>query len=175
MVLQDIYYFADKFVNTFGLVLEAQFIIALLNTILTTIALAAFGFHQLLSLAIMIFILSLIPVAGVIISCVPLSFIAYSQGGIKDVVYILLTSLIVHLLESYVLNPKLMSSKTRVPIFLYLYCIIDQRTLFRSMGFDCWYSNFYILIRYIKSERNSRPSPQRVTFFESEPVRFTSV
>jgi len=33
--------------------------------------LAAFGFHQLLSLAIMIFILSLIPVAGVIISCIP--------------------------------------------------------------------------------------------------------
>ena len=76
---QDIYYFADKFVNTFGLVLEAQFVVALLNTLLTTIALAVFGFHQLLSLAIMIFILSLIPVAGVIISCIPLSFIAYSQ------------------------------------------------------------------------------------------------
>ncbi len=127
---QDIYYFADKFVNTFGLVLEAQFIIALLNTILTTIALAAFGFHQLLSFAIMIFILSLIPVAGVIISCVPLSFIAYSQGGIKDVVYILLTILIVHLLESYVLNPKLMSSKTELPIFYtFIVLLISERFL----------------------------------------------
>ena len=52
---QDIYYFAYKFVNTFGLVLEAQFIIALLNTLLTTVALAAFGFNQLLSLVIMVF------------------------------------------------------------------------------------------------------------------------
>lgn len=118
---QDIYYFADKFVNTFGLVLEAQFVVALLNTLLTTIALAVFGFHQLLSLAIMIFILSLIPVAGVIISCIPLSFIAYSQGGIRDVVYILITILIVHLIESYVLNPKLMSSKTELPIFIHLW------------------------------------------------------
>ncbi|EOH89739.1 AI-2E family transporter [Enterococcus villorum] len=127
---QDIYYFADKFVNTFGLVLEAQFIIALLNTLLTTIALAAFGFHQLLSLAIMIFILSLIPVAGVIVSCVPLSFIAYSQGGIKDVVYILLTILIVHLIESYVLNPKLMSSKTELPIFYtFIVLLLSKRFL----------------------------------------------
>ncbi|MEY8444626.1 AI-2E family transporter [Enterococcus ratti] len=127
---QDIYYFADKFVNTFGLVLEAQFIIALLNTLLTTVALAAFGFHQLLSLAIMIFILSLVPVAGVIVSCIPLSFIAYSQGGIKDVVYILFTILLVHLIESYVLNPKLMSSKTELPIFYtFIVLLISERFL----------------------------------------------
>ena len=127
---QDLYYFADKFVNTFGLVLEAQFIIALLNTLLTTIALAAFGFHQLLSLAIMIFILSLIPVAGVIISCIPLSFIAYSQGGIRDVVYILMTILVVHLIESYVLNPKLMSSKTDLPIFIHSWsCLLVNDSL----------------------------------------------
>ncbi|MDC9277123.1 AI-2E family transporter, partial [Clostridioides difficile] len=67
---QYFYYFADKFINTFCLVFEAKFVIALLNTLLTTIALAVFGFHQLLSLALMIFILSLIPVAGVIISCI---------------------------------------------------------------------------------------------------------
>ncbi|WP_113826593.1 AI-2E family transporter [Enterococcus faecium] len=131
---QDIYYFADKFVNTFGLVLEAQFVIALLNTLLTTIALAVFGFHQLLSLAIMIFILSLIPVAGVIISCIPLSFIAYSQGGIRDVVYILITILIVHLIESYVLNPKLMSSKTELPIFYTFVVLLVSERFFGVWG-----------------------------------------
>lgn len=131
---QDIYYFADKFVNTFGLVLEAQFVVALLNTLLTTIALAVFGFHQLLSLAIMIFILSLIPVAGVIISCIPLSFIAYSQGGIRDVVYILITILIVHLIESYVLNPKLMSSKTELPIFYTFVVLLVSERFFGVWG-----------------------------------------
>ncbi len=69
----------------------------------------------------MIFILSLVPVAfGVIISCIPLSFIAYSQGGLNDVIYILALITIVHLFESYVLNPKFMSSKTELPIFLYV-------------------------------------------------------
>ena len=131
---QDIYYFADKFVNTFGLVLEAQFVIAVLNTVITTIALAAFGFTQLPSLAIMIFILSLIPVAGVIISCIPLSFIAYSQGGSRDVVYILITILIVHLIESYVLNPKLMSSKTELPIFYTFIVLLVSERLFGVWG-----------------------------------------
>ena len=60
-------------------VMEAQFFIAVVNTVITTLALAIIGFTQLPSLAIMIFILSLVPVAGVIISCIPLSFIAYSK------------------------------------------------------------------------------------------------
>lgn len=94
--------------------------IAVVNTVITTLALAIIGFTQLPSLAIMIFILSLVPVAGVIISCIPLSFIAYSQGGLNDVIYILALITIVHLFESYVLNPKFMSSKTELPIFIRL-------------------------------------------------------
>lgn len=72
---KDVYYFANKFVNTFGVVMEAQFFIAIVNTCITTVCLGLIGLHQLPSLAIMIFLLSLIPVAGVIISCIPLTFI----------------------------------------------------------------------------------------------------
>ncbi|WP_207696494.1 membrane protein [Enterococcus sp. DIV0212c] len=131
---QDIYFFADKFVNTFGVVMEAQFFIAVVNTGITTICLALIGFHQLPSLAIMIFILSLIPVAGVIISCIPLSFIAYSQGGINDVIYILVVIIVVHLFESYVLNPKFMSSKTDLPIFYTFVILLISERLFGVWG-----------------------------------------
>ena len=131
---KDIYYFADKFVNTFGVVMEAQFLIALVNTAITTSALAIIGFHQLPSLAIMIFILSLIPVAGVIISCVPLCFIAYSQGGIHDVIYVLLIIIVVHLFESYILNPKFMSSKTDLPIFYTFVILLASERLFGVWG-----------------------------------------
>ncbi len=156
---QDIYYFAYKFVNTFGLVLEAQFIIALLNTLLTTVALAAFGFNQLLSLAIMVFFLSLIPVAGVIVSCVPLSFIAYSQGGIKDVVYILLTILVVHLIESYVLNPKLMSSKTELPIFYTFIVLLVSERFFGVWGLIVGIPIFTFFLDVLKVKE----IPQHVT------------
>ena len=157
---QDLYYFADKFVNTFGLVLEAQFIIALLNTLLTTIALAAFGFHQLLSLAIMIFILSLIPVAGVIISCIPLSFIAYSQGGIRDVVYILMTILVVHLIESYVLNPKLMSSKTDLPIFYTFVVLLVSERFFGVWGLIVGIPIFTFFLDVLKVKKIPNHSPR---------------
>lgn len=70
---QDLFYFAKVFVETFGVVVEVQLLIALVNTLVTTLGLGVIGFTQLPTLAIMIFFLSLIPVAGVIFSCIPLT------------------------------------------------------------------------------------------------------
>ncbi|MCY8960116.1 AI-2E family transporter [Bacillus atrophaeus] len=110
-------FFGGKFARTFGKVLEAQFIIALVNCILTFIALWIMHFPQLFGLSIMVFFLGLIPVAGVVISLVPLSIIAYSTGGGMYVLYIVLVIMAIHAIETYFLNPKLMSAKTELPIF----------------------------------------------------------
>lgn len=131
---QDIYFFAQKFTNTFGVVLEAQFFIALVNTALTTVGLSIIGFSQLPSLALMTFLFSLVPVAGVIISCVPLSFIAYSKGGINDVLFVFLMIVIIHLLEAYVLNPKFMSSRTELPIFYTFVILLVSEHVFGAWG-----------------------------------------
>nr|MBC9720891.1 AI-2E family transporter [Lactobacillus sp.] len=64
-----------------------------------------------------VFILSLIPVAGVIISLIPLSLVAYSVGGLRYVIYIFIVIMIIHAIEAYILNPKFMASKTELPIF----------------------------------------------------------
>lgn len=166
---QDIYFFADKFVNTFGVVMEAQFFIAVVNTGITTICLALIGFHQLPSLAIMIFILSLIPVAGVIISCIPLSFIAYSEGGINDVIYILVVIIVVHLFESYVLNPKFMSSKTDLPIFYTFVILLISERLFGVWGLIVGIPIFTFFLDILKvkpihsvsvTEKSSVPPPE---------------
>jgi len=114
---QDLYYFAKVFVETFGVVVEVQLLIAIVNTVITTIGLGLIGFTQLPTLAIMIFFLSLIPVAGVIFSCIPLTLIAYSTGGLQTVIYVLLLIVVVHCIEAYILNPKFMSSRTKLPIF----------------------------------------------------------
>ncbi|MCP0886531.1 AI-2E family transporter [Ligilactobacillus sp. WILCCON 0076] len=134
ILFQDIYHYAKIFVNTFGIVLEAQFMIALVNTTVTVICLAIMQMPQIISLGLMIFILSLIPVAGVIISAVPLSIIAYSVGGFRYVVYIAIMLLVVHALESYVLNPKLMSSKTELPIFYTFVVLLVSEHLFGIWG-----------------------------------------
>ncbi|WP_312025678.1 AI-2E family transporter [Listeria booriae] len=133
-VFREVAYFGKKFISTFGVVLEAQFLIALVNTFLTTIALIAMGFPQVLTLSIMVFLLGLIPVAGVIISCIPLSIIAYSVGGITDVIVILITVVIVHAIETYFLNPKLMSSKTDLPVFYTFIILIFSEHFFGVWG-----------------------------------------
>ncbi|MEO1770604.1 MULTISPECIES: AI-2E family transporter [Enterococcus] len=127
---QDVHYFAKIFTETFGVVLEVQLIIALVNTGITTAGLALIGFNQLPSLAIMIFFLSLVPVAGVIISFIPLTLIAYSINGLQTVVYVLLLVMAVHVVESYILNPKLMSSRTKLPIFYtFVILLLSERFL----------------------------------------------
>lgn len=110
-------HFGNKFVNSFGKVIEVQFLIALTNAILSIIFLSILGFPQLIGLGIMIFFLGLIPVAGVIISLIPLSMIAYSIGGLKMVLAVAIMIAIIHSLETYILNPKFMSAKTNLPTF----------------------------------------------------------
>lgn len=110
-------YFGQSFLNSFGKVLQAQILIAMANSLLSVIMLYILGFPKLLSLGIMIFFLSLIPVAGVIISLVPLSILAFNIGGFTKVISIIIMILGIHGFESYALNPKLMSAKVELPIF----------------------------------------------------------
>lgn len=119
----ELNYFSRIFIRSFGKVIEAQFIIAAVNCILSVIALSIMGFPHLIALGIMLFVLGLVPVAGVIISLIPLSIIAYSIGGLMYIVYILVIVMVLHAIEAYFLNPKLMSAKTDLPIF-YTFIVI---------------------------------------------------
>jgi predicted PurR-regulated permease PerM len=130
----EIEFFAGKFATTFGKVIEAQLIIAVVNCTLTTISLWILGFPQLVGLSIMIFLLGLIPVAGVIISFFPLAIIAYSIGGLIKVLYIAIAIAIIHGIEAYILNPNLMSSKTNLPVFYTFIVLIFSEHFFGVWG-----------------------------------------
>ena len=130
----DVYYFAKIFINSFGVVLETQFIIALINTAITTTILACMKMPQLFSLALLIFFMSMIPVAGVIISAIPMMLIGYTVGGVKYIIYIIIMLCVVHALEAYVLNPKLMSSRTELPIFYTFVVLYVSEHLFGIWG-----------------------------------------
>ncbi|MDQ0168482.1 AI-2E family transporter [Bacillus horti] len=113
----ELEYFGRRFVLSFGKVLEAQLLIAVFNTIFTLLGLWILGFPYLFALGIMIFLLSLIPVAGFLISLIPLCIIGYKLGGFMLVIYVLVMIFLLHFIEGYFLNPKLMSSKTNLPVF----------------------------------------------------------
>ncbi|MBS4197792.1 AI-2E family transporter [Lederbergia citri] len=130
----EIEFFAQKFSRTFGKVIEAQFIIAIVNCGLTVISLMILGFPQIFGLAILIFFLGLIPVAGVIISLIPLCLIAYTIGGFIKVIYVVVAIMIIHAVEAYILNPKLMSSKTDLPVFYTFIVLIFSQNFFGVWG-----------------------------------------
>ncbi|WP_057765467.1 AI-2E family transporter [Companilactobacillus tucceti] len=133
-LFDDLRYYGQKFVNTFGVVIEAQLMIAIVNTTLTTITLVIMGMPGVIALAVMVFILSLIPVAGVIISLIPLSFVAYSVGGIKYVLYIIIMIIVIHMIETYFLNPQFMSSMTHLPIFFTFVVLLVSEELIGTWG-----------------------------------------
>lgn len=114
----DLRYFIYKFSNSFGKVIQTQLLISCINTAISTVVLGVMGFPSVVGLAAMIFVLGLVPVAGVFISLVPLCIIGYSIGGLSHVVWVLILVAVLHALEGYVLNPKLMSQQTRLPVFI---------------------------------------------------------
>ncbi|KAB7668831.1 AI-2E family transporter [Bacillus sp. B1-b2] len=133
-IYNEIEFFGKKFVLTFGKVLEAQVIIALVNCILTTIGLWILDFPQLLGLSLMVFVFGLIPVAGVIISLIPLLTIGYTIGGYPYIIILIIFICVIHAIEAYILNPKLMSSKTDLPVFFTFIVLIFSEHFFGVWG-----------------------------------------
>ncbi|NLI93313.1 MAG: AI-2E family transporter [Peptococcaceae bacterium] len=127
-------YFGRNFLNSFGKVLQLQILIAFINAVLSLIILFFLSFPQVLGLASMIFILGLIPVAGVIISLIPLCIIAFKIGGLTKIVSVLIMIAALHALESYVLNPQLAAAKMKLPIFFTFVILIIGEHLFGIWG-----------------------------------------
>lgn len=115
---------AEKFINSFGKMIQLQIIISTINTLLSTTCLTFMGFSNIIGLAFLIFVLGLIPVAGVIISFVPLSILAFQNGGLTDVIIVIVMILLIHALESYVLNPKLTAHKMHLPVFFTFFILL---------------------------------------------------
>ncbi|MDD3169225.1 MAG: AI-2E family transporter [Eubacteriales bacterium] len=122
--------FGGNFCNTFGKVMKVQLTIALINSLLSMILLTFLGFPQIMSLGVMVFLLGLIPVAGVIISLFPLSIIAFNIGGINKVIAVILMIILIHSVEAYILNPKLMSDRTDLPVcFIFIILLVGEHYL----------------------------------------------
>lgn len=155
-IYDEIEFFARKFVGTFGKVIEAQLIIAVVNCILTTIALWLLDFPQLGGLSIMIFLLGLIPVAGVIISLIPLTIIAYSIGGFMTVLYVGIAIAVIHAVEAYILNPNLMSSKTNLPVFYTFIVLIFSEHFFGIWGLIIGIPVFVFLLDVLEVTDNKK-------------------
>ncbi|KPV58395.1 membrane protein [Paenibacillus sp. A3] len=156
-LVEEIEYFGQKFVLTFGKVIETQLLIALINCVLTTIALWVMGFPNLFGLALLVFVLGLIPVAGVFVSLIPLCAIAFSLGGFVYVIYLIVTITLIHALEAYVLNPRLMASKTHLPIFYTFIVLLFSEHFFGIWGLIVGIPTFVFILDLLEVQTVGQP------------------
>lgn len=123
-----------RFAEVLGRFLEAQGIIATINTALTTLGMLILGIPQIAFLAGVVFICSFIPVAGVFISTFPICLVALDRGGFQLVVWIIVMVAIVHALEAYVLNPLIFGAHLHMNPVLVLAVLLIGHELFGIWG-----------------------------------------
>lgn len=147
----------EKIVKTFGLVFKAQSMIALINTILTTIWLFIIGlihnsgFPFIYTLVIIVFVCWFIPVLGTFISSFPILIIWYTTFWTLTIVFeIIFLIAFIHAVEAYYLNPKIVSSYIKLPLSLTFLVLILSEHFMWFAWLVIWISSFYLLLELFK-------------------------
>jgi predicted PurR-regulated permease PerM len=173
-------YFARNFFIAFSTVMKVQILIALINSVLSMCALAILGFKTIFGLGLMIFFLGLIPVAGVIISLVPLSIMAFNMGGLPKVAAVLIMVIVLHALEAYILNPKLMSNRTALPVSLVVIILLVSEHYVGIWGLLIGVPLFIFALRVfdvdydmVVREKNKKIRPRKIGRKPKKGVRIT--
>jgi len=122
------------FAKVVGENFRAQLIISAINTCLTAIGLYLLGVKAIALLCTIVFMCGLIPILGMIISSVPIVLIAINSGGVTLGLWALLMIVIIHLLEAYVLNPRIVSSVMKINPVMTLIILYIAHSLMGMWG-----------------------------------------
>ena len=124
-----------NFGRIMGQALQAQLLIAALNTIMTYFGLWILGLTESMAfLSLIVFLCGFIPVAGVFISSVPICLLALEKGGFVLALGAALLIWIIHMTEAYVLNPKIYGQQLRINAVLVLIILTIGGKLFGVWG-----------------------------------------
>lgn len=96
-----------RFTYVVGRAIQAQAMIALVNTALTAIGIAVLGIPSLTVLSVIVFVCGFIPVLGTFISTTPIVLVALNAGGLEKAAAVIVLVALVHFIEAYLLNPQI--------------------------------------------------------------------
>lgn len=123
------------FTDVMGKSLEAQLIIAILNSFLTAIGISILGMgHSVAFLSVIVFFCSFIPVAGVFVSSIPICLIALQTSGLQTMLLSIIMVIIIHLVEGYILNPRIYGTYMRINPVIVLIILTIGGKLFNIWG-----------------------------------------
>lgn len=110
-------------------VVRGQLTIMVVNGSLTLVGLLVLKVPFAFALASVATILYVVPIFGTIISSVPIVLIATTAGGVTQGTLALGWILVIHALETYVFNPKIMGDAARIhPVLIVLALVIGERS-----------------------------------------------
>lgn len=125
-----------SFSRVLGQAFEAQLLIAIANTALTATGIYLLGLgNHVAFLSVIVFLCSFIPVAGVFISSIPICLIAIQTSGLDLVFLSVMLIAVVHLVEGYVLNPRIYGSRMHLNPVIVLMILTIGGELFHVWGF----------------------------------------
>ncbi|MBF0101589.1 MAG: AI-2E family transporter [Desulfobacterales bacterium] len=124
-----------EFSHVMGNALEAQLLIAFVNSLLTAIGIYFLGLGKHVAfLSVIVFFCSFIPVIGVFISSVPICLIALQSSGMQGMFLGMVMITIIHLIEGYILNPRIYGTYMRINPVIVLIILTIAGKLFHFWG-----------------------------------------
>lgn len=103
-----------RFGYTVGRSIQAQAMIAVVNTILTFVGMSLLGVPSLTALSLIVFLCSFIPVLGVFISTIPIVLVAINAEGLNLAILAIVMVIVVHAVEAYLLNPLIYGKHLKI-------------------------------------------------------------
>ena len=147
------------FASVIGKAFQAQAVIALLNTAFTFAGIRILGIPHAAVLSLIVFLCSFIPVVGVFISSTPMVILALQMegGGIGMAFNVVILVTIVHILEAYVFNPRIMGEFLHMhPLFVLLVLVVAEH-FFHIWGLLLGVPVAYYVFSQVLQIRGGRP------------------
>lgn len=144
----------------FGYLFEAiiititlQVLVALVNTLLTLPVLLALGLPRIPALTALIFVSSLVPVVGNLVSGAVLIVTSYLHKGLWAVAFFVVTTFVLHKIEAYYLNPRLAARHVNLPSLILVVSLILHEHVFGLVGLFLSFPVLYIGLNILQELR----------------------
>ncbi|MCA8923119.1 MAG: AI-2E family transporter [Planctomycetes bacterium] len=163
------------FARLLGKAFEAQTVIALINTALTATGMLILGIPGAGFLAVVVFLCSFVPIVGVFVSTVPIALVALQQSGVGLLLAVLIMVVIVHMIEAYVLNPRIYGAHLKLHPLAVLVVLYLGEHLFGIWGLILGVPlATYVWRHLIKGEANHlhlpEPGGESASFYVLPPA-----
>lgn len=128
-----------------------------MNALLTSVGLLIISlvhgghiFPFIFTLSLIVLVFGFIPVFGTFISGVPILIIAYGYGGAVSALLAIAMIAIVHAIEAYYLNPRIVSSYVHIPVFIIFVILLVSEHFFGLVGLLIGVPLFVITLSFLE-------------------------